>query len=73
MTTPQALDAISRRLDGVLVFELQLLAAKLASEGHGRDRIDARLKDRRANFEQWRAGQLDQLHAWLLRCDNRLH
>jgi len=73
MTTPQALAATSRRFDAVLVFELQLLAAKLASEGHGRDCIDARLKDRRANFEQWRAGQLDQLQAWLLRCDNRLH
>jgi len=73
MSTPQALAAISRRFDAVLVFELQVLAAKLADEGHSRDCVDARLKDRRAYFEEWRAGQLDQLHAWLLRCDGRLH
>ena len=73
MSTPQALAVISRRFDAVLIFELQVLAAKLASEGHGRDCIDARLNDRRANFEEWRAGQLDELHAWLLACDSRLH
>ena len=73
MTTPQALAAISRRLEVVLVFKLRLLAAELAGAGVSRASIDARLDDRRADFEQWRAGQLDQLHAWLLRCDGRLH
>jgi len=73
MTTPQALAAISRRLDAMLTFELQLFAAELAGAGVSRASIDARLDDRRADFEQWRAGQLDQLHAWLLRCDGRLH
>jgi hypothetical protein len=73
LTTPQCLAVISRRLDMVLAFELQLLAAGLANNGVGRVSIESRLADRRANFEEWRAGQLDQLQAWLLRCDGRLH
>ena len=69
----QSMDAIARRMDAMLTFELQLLACELASGGMDRAAIEAKLKDRRTSFEQWRAGQLDQFQAWLLRCDGRLH
>jgi hypothetical protein len=73
MTTPQALGAIAARLDALLVWEQRLLTAELIRAGVDRAQIATTLDGRRESFEQWRAGQLDQVQAFLLRCDNRLH
>jgi hypothetical protein len=73
MTTPQALAVISRRFDTMLAFEIAWLAAALAGEGMDRSLIDAMLEDRREEFAAWRNEHLDELRAWLLACDRRLH
>jgi hypothetical protein len=73
MTTPEALAAISRRFSALLVWEQRLLTAELIRAGVDRAQIATTLDGRRQSFEQWRAGQLDQLQAWLLACDRRLH
>ena len=71
LTMPQALRAIERRMDAMLVFELQLLACELASEGAGRETIEAMLVDRREQFATWRGERLAELRRWLVGCDRR--
>jgi hypothetical protein len=73
MTTPEALGAIAARLDATFAAHLVRQRAAMLHDGLSRDDI-ADLLERQAKFYfADRAQHLDELQAWLLRCDGRLH
>jgi len=73
VTTAQALRAVQRRLDRWFALHLVQQKAAMISDGMNRDFVEGRLDRQVEYYLADRAEQLDEVHAWLLRCDGRLH
>jgi len=73
LTTAQALRTVQRRLDLWFATALAQQERAMISDGMNRDFVEDRLE---RQIEYWladRAEQLDEVHAWLLKLDGRLH
>ena len=73
MTTAQALRAVQRRLDRWFAICQAQQKAAMTRDGMSRDFVEYRLDRQVEYYLADRAEQLDEVHAWLLRLDGRLH
>ena len=73
MTTAQALHAVQRRLDCWFAIALAQQMRAMISDGMSGELVAGRLDRQVEYYLADRAEQLDQVHAWLLRLDGRLH
>ena len=68
-----AVSLAQRRLDQWFAAHLVRQRAAMLHDGLSRDNIEGLLDRQRGFYWADRAQHLDELQAWLLRCDNRLH
>jgi hypothetical protein len=73
MSIAQALRAVQRRLDRWFAICQAQQKAAMISDGMNRDLVEGRLDRQIEYYLVDRNQHLDEVHAWLLRCDNRLH
>jgi hypothetical protein len=71
LTTAQALRVVQRRLDRW--FATELVQQKAAMISDGLHDVEGRLDCQVEYYLADRAEHLDEVHAWLLACDGRLH
>jgi len=73
LTTAQALRAVQRRLDCWFAIALAQQKRAMISDGMNRDIVEDRLDRQVECYLVDRGQHLDEVHAWLLACDGRLH
>ena len=73
LTPEQALRAVQRRLDCWFAIALAQQKRAMISDGMNRDLVEGRLDRQIEYYLVDRNQRLDEVHAWLLKLDGRLH